>query len=99
MKYLFVFMITILMGCQKTSQEDVADFAGEMLVVKDCTGTYLKFNNLDYHICNKTLVEKYVSGDKVKASLQKLDSCSADKDKICYLYHQNEGWVKIISIN
>ena len=47
-----------------------------MTVIKDCTGSYLRFNEKDYHICNADIVLDIENGTEVKASFEKIKSCS-----------------------
>ena len=39
-----------------------------MLVVRDCTGTYLRVADKDYHVCNTEKLAKYSNGETVNAS-------------------------------
>ena len=75
------------------------DIEGEMIVKKDCTGSYLRFNDKDYHICNFEIVDDFEDGTEVKASFTEIGSCSAyDNMFVCDMLHLNEGWIKITKI-
>jgi len=69
-----------------------------MVVVKDCTGSYLRFNEKDYHICNIKLVDSYENGAEVKASFEKIDNCPEGDGVVCMMLHENEGWINITKI-
>jgi hypothetical protein len=95
MRKVFLFLTIILLGaafCKKRMHET-------MTVIKDCSGTYLRLDNKDYHVCNPEALVNFPNGTTVKASFEKLKSCtSLDNEIICELYHINEGWVKVKKI-
>lgn len=67
-----------------------------MRIVKDCSGTYLRFDNKDYKVCNTGKTENYADGSKVTASFKKVNNCDGEGDRIiCQLYHANEGWIEV----
>lgn len=71
----------------------------KMKVVKDCSGTYIQYENADYHVCNKDLLAKYKDGDWILASFYTLKECQEKGDEmVCMLYHENKGWVKVFGI-
>ncbi|MGB4773826.1 MAG: hypothetical protein WBP45_01520, partial [Daejeonella sp.] len=57
-------LLIIIISCKKENLET-------MIVVKDCTGTYLRLNNKDYKVCNFKTVVSFKEGEKVKASFDK----------------------------
>jgi hypothetical protein len=70
-----------------------------MTIVRDCTGTYLRLDGKDYHVCNTEKTGIYPPGARVNASIKKISTCSALSDEpVCKLYHANEGWVWVSSI-
>ena len=71
----------------------------KMKVVKDCSGTYIQHDNVDYQVCNKDLLAKYNDGDWLVASFYTLKDCTEKGDQaVCMLYHENKGWVKVYDI-
>lgn len=71
----------------------------KMQVVKDCSGTYVKYNDADYQVCNKDVLTKLNNGDWIVASFYKLNECTEKQDDvICMLYHENKGWVKVYDV-
>ena len=69
-----------------------------MTVIKDCTGSYLRFNGNDYHICNIETVKDYYDGTEVEASFNKIDDCSESDEVVCQMLHKNKGWIKVTKI-
>ena len=69
----------------------------EMTVVRDCTGTYLRLDEKDYHVCNTEKVDGFVNGSKVKAGFKKIKNCNgtASEAIVCLMFHQNEGWIEV----
>ena len=71
----------------------------EMIVVKDCTGSYLRFNENDYKICNIETVSDIEGGTIVTASFKEINACTNPAASgLCELYHKNEGWVIVTKI-
>ena len=73
---------------------------GNALVVKDCTGTYLRIEGKDYLVCNSDMLKNYTEGSKVRASFSKVKDCPEFNGKVaCMMYHENEGTIRIQSLN
>ena len=70
-----------------------------MTVVKDCTGTYLRMDGKDYHVCNLEKLSSYSDGTKVTATFKKIENCPSSSETIvCKMLHENEGWVEVVKI-
>ena len=84
--------IAMLSACKKRNKE--------VRVVRDCTGTYLRFNEKDYQVCNLEKVASYSNGANVTATFKKIEECngSANDVIVCAMYHPNEGWIEVESI-
>ena len=54
----------------------------KMKVVKDCSGTYIQYENADYQVCNKDLLAKYNDGDWILASFYTLTECTEKGDEV-----------------
>ena len=68
----------------------------EVTVVRDCTGTYVRSNEKDYHVCNLDVVKDVADGATVKLDFKKVSACPAmDSTIVCMMYHENEGWVEV----
>ena len=68
-----------------------------MTIERDCTGTYLSQNGLDYHVCNNEMLEDYEDGEEIKVSHKKVSDCISH-GITCLLYHENEGWIEVKKI-
>lgn len=67
----------------------------EMQVIRDCTGTYLRMNKKDYHVCNVEKLAAFADGQTIRASFKKISECSKQPEIVCMMFHENEGWVEV----
>lgn len=69
-------------------------------VVKDCSGTYLRNDGKDYHVCNAALLDSFPSGTKILVDYERVNECKDTSQKaICMLYHVNAGWIIVKTFN
>ncbi len=89
---LFLFS-TILSSCKKESNQQVK-------VVRDCTGTYLHWEGKDYKVCNLEKVSPFPDGTTITATFTKTNNCngSAKNAIVCFMLHDNEGWIEVNNI-
>jgi hypothetical protein len=90
MKGIALILLLAFSGCQKTT-------GIKGVLVRDCTGTYLKIDNKDWQICNKEKVAMIEDGTEVTASFRKISGCD-QRDVICMMFHASEGWITILDI-
>ena len=70
-----------------------------MTVVKDCTGTYLRLDGKDFHVCNEEKLSSFSSGTTITASFKTIENCKALEEKfVCKMYHKNEGWIEVVNL-
>lgn len=94
--FLLVGFSFLLFSCEKNISTE------KVTVVKDCTGTYIRYQEKDYQVCNISKLSPYTDGQLIKVSFNKINSCSNPDVTgaiICMMYHENEGWVDITSVN
>ncbi len=93
---LMVFVIVTLFTAFSCTKENF----NKVMVVKDCTGNYLKVNGKDYRVCNIEQLDGYANGDTIHAKYKALKECSgtAVEVPVCMMYHPYEGWIQIIQI-
>jgi len=94
----FVFSILLTLaatfsGCKKELNQTVT-------VIRDCTGTYLRFDGKDYQVCNLETVASFTDGATAKVAFRKISECnsSARDVFVCKMLHANEGWIEVRSI-
>jgi hypothetical protein len=70
------------------------------IVVKDCSGTYLRVDGKDYHVCNLEKTDPFADGATVSVAFKKIPECngSAKDAVICFMLHENEGWIEVEKI-
>jgi hypothetical protein len=94
MKNLFyILFILITISCKKINKQ--------VTVVRDCTGTYLRLDEKDYHVCNLEKIATFNDGAIITASFKKISVCngSAVNSAVCSMLHKNEGWVEVTKAN
>ena len=71
-----------------------------MTVIRDCTGTYLRLDGKDYHVCNLEKVSSYPNGTNVVVTFKKIKDCTglANDAIVCQMLHANEGWIEVEKI-
>jgi len=75
-------------------------FGKKMKVVKDCTGIYLQKDNVDYKVCNESILDGYSEGDKIKVEYDLLTECfGLISELTCELNHPFESRIEITKIN
>jgi len=70
----------------------------EMLLVRDCTGTYLRDHGKDYLVCNEEQLAPYEEGVVIAAKYKRVRSCDDAGRVVCLMAHEHEGWIEVISI-
>lgn len=94
LKIAFLLLFTIFLSSCKSNVADSTKQTGK--IVKDCTGTYLQFNNVDYLVCNDELLKDKKEGEILKFSYNALQKCSKRDGKImCMMYHEHKGVIEI----
>lgn len=73
------------------------EYDKKVTLVRDCSGTYLRLNEKDYHVCNPEKVAAYKDNETLVATFTKLKECrgSANDAIVCMMYHENEGWIQV----
>ncbi len=91
---LTAFSILALPFCRKVRNKNT-------MVVKDCTGTYLRFEGNDYHVCNLEKTASFPDSTFVTASFKKLNECkgSGGSAVVCMMLHENKGWIEVTQIS
>jgi hypothetical protein len=86
----FLIAIVFLSSCKKDNAEEVK-------VVRDCTGTYLRWNEKDYQVCNLEKVATYPDNSYASLRFKRIGICngSAIKRNVCNPLHPTEGWVEV----
>jgi hypothetical protein len=84
---------SLFSGCKKEINQTVT-------VERDCTGTYLRFDGKDYHVCNPEKVASFSDGATARAKFKKIGECngSARDTIVCKMLHPNEGWIEVSKI-
>ncbi|MDQ1095044.1 MULTISPECIES: hypothetical protein [Chryseobacterium] len=86
---------TVLFSCAT-----VHDKLNTGMIVRDCTGTYLRVGeHQDYLVCNSEVLESKKDGEKVSVVFDNTDKCPERDGKImCMMYHENKGMIRVKSV-
>ena len=68
-----------------------------VIIYRDCTGTYLRHEGKDYHVCNTDKIASFSTGSTAQAIFTAIDDCIVTGN-ICAMYHTNEGWINVEQI-
>lgn len=68
------------------------------IIIKDCTGSYIRIEDSDYLICNNQMVNDYESNTKVTVLYKTVEKCPPTNTIRCRMYHKNEGCVKLFKV-
>ncbi|MNJ92939.1 hypothetical protein D3C87_106140 [compost metagenome] len=97
MKNLFLLILSIIVlaifSCKKESYSSAT-------VIRDCTGTYLRVLDKDYHVCNIEKTAPFENEQKVLANFNLIKECKNETlvASTCLMLHVNEGLINIIDI-
>ena len=87
-----LFLILLFSSCKKVTHDPVT-------VVRDCTGTYLRYNEKDWHVCNPEKLDGIQDGQAIKATYKKINDCPAAENwTVCLMIHENKGWIEILKV-
>ncbi len=94
------FLLTIIFTTLLFSCAAVHDRLQTGIIVRDCTGTYLRVSeNEDYLICNAEILEAKKDGEKVSLVYDNTDKCPERDGKImCMMYHESKGMIRVKSV-
>lgn len=71
----------------------------DAVVLRDCTGTYLRIGELDYKVCNLGKVEAISNRTNVSVRIEKIDACDCNQGVIvCEMLHLHNGWLYVQEI-
>ncbi len=70
----------------------------QLIVSRDCTGTYLKQAEWDYKVCNPEKIAAYADGQNILVSFAISENCEDPSAFACKLYHPYKNWIFIQEI-
>lgn len=96
--YLFLIMLLLLIimpSCNRKYNQSAS-------IVRDCTGTYLRWQNADHYIVNDETTDDFNDAEEVKVTFKDVtknaDKITFENESNCMLYHAIEGFVEIKKI-
>lgn len=94
MKKWFVGILLILVCASCARKRDFFN------IVRDCTGTYLRKDNVDWKVCNPQKLNLFFTGQQVKVYYNPVENCDNNNpvDSTCLLFHDFQGNIEIVSV-
>lgn len=90
--YIAIILLFALQACEK-------EFNQPATIIRDCSGTYLRFEGKDYQVCNTEKTDSFNNEATVIATFKRVNNCRNPKSEtVCFLLHANEGLVEIQKI-
>lgn len=85
-----ILFIAFLFSCEKSGKNGA-------IIIKNCTGTYLRISDKEYKVCNHQKLAEYNHGISVTATYKRVKKCD-DTAVYCMMAYPNDGIIKVISI-
>lgn len=71
----------------------------KVIVIRDCSGTYIRFNGNDFKVCNDAVLESFENKSEVQLFFTDVNLCEVEENvATCMLYHGFMGSVHIENI-
>lgn len=86
-----ILLLCALVSCHKKSEHNA-------VVIKDCTGSYIRQDSSDYFICNDESVANFENGSEVSVIYKTVESCEESVGGMCLMLHLSEGSIEITEI-
>lgn len=96
-----VLLAGLLAGCTKKDTDycyNSNTYCGTAAVIRDCTGTYLRYKGKDYKVCNEARLKTYQDQETVKVGFHIIATCGDDGTPDCKMYHAYETIVEVSTI-
>ena len=78
----------------------IRTYNSEVVVVKNCTGTYIQYKGQDYKVCNQEMLADFKNQTKIHITFRDSKLCEISKDiAMCAMYHPFVSAVEIIKID
>lgn len=65
-------------------------------IVKDCTGTYIRHNNIDFKICNESEIGSAYVDQRITINYKEVNDCK--NASTCPIYHPSAKNIKVKKI-
>jgi hypothetical protein len=88
------FAICSIVACSKTKNSK------SVKILRNCTGTYLVYNNLNYHVCNTEKTDAFANNILVTASFTIIDECNgtAKNAIVCMVPFPSSDWITVSDV-
>ena len=95
----FMLVLSSNQSCQNPSNNSNS-ITEDITVTKNCSGSYISFNQNDYYVCNSNTLLNYPQGQILNVTFLNIPQCSSFDNPVgCAQYGLGAGTVTIQSIN
>lgn len=97
----FILSALLSTGCNKKTDPPCpvnGGYSGPVQVIKNCTGTYIRYLGKDYRVCNDELLRYYADGSHATVTFSPAGDCSNGDRYLCNMYYYYEETVSITCI-
>ncbi len=84
------------LSCTKDEDTDAKDGYLAAVIERNCTGTYLRLENLYYQVCNPEMTEDFANEQAVEVQFEEME-CSIPY--VCQLYFPRTSSVEVMDIH
>ena len=87
----FIFVLTLFSGCEKRDC-----YVGE--VVRNCTGVYLRFDAVEYKVCNEFKLLPFADGERVRVRYALVKGCGGTGQIVCMMFYEHDGLADVLDV-
>jgi hypothetical protein len=67
-------------------------------VVRNCTGVYLRFDAVEYRVCNEFKLLPFADGERVRARYVLVKGCDGAGNIVCAMAYAYDGLADVLDI-
>ena len=86
----YIILLLSLFSCSKNENDAI--------LIKDCTGAYLRINNQDFYITNYEIVDNIETNTYINANFKNKKESEQKFIAICMMHHETAGVIEITKI-
>jgi hypothetical protein len=87
----FVFSLFVLSGCKKDNWRTCE-------VVRNCTGVYLRFDAVEYRVCNEFKLLPFADGERVRVRYALVKGCGGTGQIVCMMFYEHDGLADVLDV-
>ena len=85
--FIILLLLGLVWGCGKEDWKNA-------VLVRDCTGSYIRLEDKEFLICNQKKVSFIETGTKIEVVISQVSECTQE-GIVCMMLHEHDGFVKV----